>query len=1845
MHQLYSRFLRQSATTLIILLLLPTILKAQQTVQGVVRLKVSEVLAAQLEQTTFSRTVSGEVVTGNESLDRINRQFRVHRLTRVFPHAGKNEARHRRHGLHLWYEASLDKTIPVTNAIQSYQSDQQILRAEPVYQKKIIGSDQNNFGPRVLEVASAESPSLPNASNDPLFERQWHYNNTGQTGGRVGADIGLLEAWKVETGNPNVVVAVTDGGIDTRHPDLVANLWVNAGEIPDNNIDDDNNGYVDDIHGYGFVNKSGTILPHDHGTHVAGTIAAVSNNGTGVAGIAGGSGAGDGVRLMSCAVFANDSVPDGFAEAYVYSADNGAAISQNSWGYTLPGVYEQVVLEAIDYFIAEAGKNDAGEQTGPMNGGLAIFSAGNFNDEGNYYPAFYKPVIAVAATTHEDIRAHYSNYGTWVDISAPGGETDAVEDEGVLSTLPGGQYGLFMGTSMACPHVSGVAALVLSKYARPGLRPDAVRERMLRSVDDIYALNPSFQGKLGSGRLQAALALETDDPEGPEAITDLAVLSTNVGEITLTWTSPRDEGDFAADYDLGYSTSPITASTFGAATRAENIPAPAPPGTTEQFTISNLPGGTRFYFAILSRDFEGNASALSNVVSEMSALTPTLVVTPLALEQNLRTAEHSTATFSIANEGAGPLKFSIDQPATDDAFARVTPDTGELGPGTQKEITASFDASEKFAGTYHQQIVVNSNDPASRTLTVELTLHVTNNGAPIASIEPVTVDFKSVQTGQIRLRNVQLYNAGSETLRVHTITSDNAAFSASNDMPLEVAPFTTLDLRLAFSPSATGLSSGTMTLSTNDPAHEELTLAMKGEGLQQSPIVVTPPSFNETVEQGTRVTRHLTLTNNASQPQAYRLEVMNTQLVSVAPSANRAGREKDAPPTTTQDLRARKLKQHQDKFVARKTTTLAAPVGAKQRARVRENESARKTTSCGRPQREYVTGFEEFSTGEVGEQYGWFATEGWSVEEVNPDAGRRHFRGTSQTSGTGEKFCITPYLFEYEEFYYPQYTTASMRLNLDKAKGTTWEIVPQDPWSYVATRLRFNADGTLDAMVIGNDYEVNWRRVPVTVPSGYFDLAIEYNNAGSDTSGFPTYYLFVNNQRVFAGTGLAAGIGQVAFVTPMESPGPIFDLDQLHLVGGEYIPPYLDFTPAAGTIQPGDSVDIAVGFDATIMKYGEYESDLVIRLDEVDSLVVPITLTVPGAPSLFRDTYAIYWVLEKEEEGVHDVYLKNDGGEPVTFDFRHDIPGLTVTPSSGVLQVREDGFVRIRFNGPPGIYQDEIAIYTSASNEPQIMPVNITRFDSGAVFTAPDSVFFQLTAGEKSSQTLSVANLGINTVCFTTELSPTLDPVISIDPAIKTIRDVPMDLLLNIDGTTLAPGVIVGYVQFKTNDPDTRNFYTHVTLNVVAGGEEHYVTREVWNGIRGREIASIPIQTAPDQIERLSAFESPSNTGDNYGARIRGYVQAPVTGDYTFYIASNDNSELWLSTDESEANKRKIASVTGYTNPGQWNKYPSQKSVTINLMADRKYYIEALHKEGVGTDHLAVGWTLPDGTMERPIPAIRLLPFETNTCAATGTITREFWTRVQGAQVSDIPVNRSPDGTEVLTVFEGPTNAGSNYGARIRGYICPPTTGTFYFWISSNDQSELWLSTDADPANKTRIAYLTRATGVREWDRFNTQKSAAIFLTQGKRYYIEALHKQGIGTDHFAVGWQLPDGTMERPIAGAWLSPYNATSIATMGEQSPAVYTDEEEPEAEIHAYPNPVENEQLTIDITQTASLNESEIAIRDITGLLVYKEKIPCSGQCTTEIDVRQRLVPGVYILQVNTGGREYTERLIVR
>ena len=314
-------------------------LRAQQQrdVQaGVIRVQVSEELAATLERTAGTRSAGGPMRTGFVALDEVNLVHKAQHMTRIFRPAGKFEAKHRRYGLHLWYEIRMDKSVGITTALAKYRGIKGIRKAEPIYKKALIGSP-GNAGPVVVPL-SATPATLPAGANDPQLPKQWHYDNTGQTGGTAHADINLFKAWGIETGNRNVIVAVTDGGIDNKHEDLSANIWVNAGEIPNNFKDDDNNGYVDDVNGYDFINNDGPITPSYHGTHVAGTIAAVTNNGVGVAGIAGGSGQNDGVRLMSCAIFddgsANGADPSAMADGYVYAADNGALISQNSWGYT-----------------------------------------------------------------------------------------------------------------------------------------------------------------------------------------------------------------------------------------------------------------------------------------------------------------------------------------------------------------------------------------------------------------------------------------------------------------------------------------------------------------------------------------------------------------------------------------------------------------------------------------------------------------------------------------------------------------------------------------------------------------------------------------------------------------------------------------------------------------------------------------------------------------------------------------------------------------------------------------------------------------------------------------------------------------------------------------------------------------------------------------------------------------------------------------------------------------------------------------------------------------------------------------------------------------------------------------------------------------------------------------------------------------------------------------------------------------------------------------------------------------------------------------------------------------------
>ncbi|WP_198170308.1 PA14 domain-containing protein [Mucilaginibacter arboris] len=344
-----------------------------------------------------------------------------------------------------------------------------------------------------------------------------------------------------------------------------------------------------------------------------------------------------------------------------------------------------------------------------------------------------------------------------------------------------------------------------------------------------------------------------------------------------------------------------------------------------------------------------------------------------------------------------------------------------------------------------------------------------------------------------------------------------------------------------------------------------------------------------------------------------------------------------------------------------------------------------------------------------------------------------------------------------------------------------------------------------------------------------------------------------------------------------------------------------------------------------------------------------------------------------------------------------------------------------------------------------------------------------------------------------------------------------------------------------TDVPSTTTSTTAATCSATGT-----ILREEWDNIGGTSISDIPLQKAPSSTSQLTSFEGPLNVADNYGSRIRGYICPPQTGSYTFWLATDDAGELWLSTDSTVANKVRIANVDGYTDYRQWDKFASQKSASITLQAGKKYYIEALQKEGGGGDNLSVQWQLPDASMETPIAGGHLSPYVDTTAkatiAGTGSITRDEWDNVGGTGISDIPLQNAPTSTTQVTSFEGPKDVADNYASRIRGYIYAPQTGSYTFWLATDDAGELWLSTDDQPVNKTRIANVDGWTNYREWGKYPSQKSISITLQAGKKYYVEALQKEGGGGDNLSVQWQLPDGTMETPIAGSHLAPYTATT-------------------------------------------------------------------------------------------------------
>lgn len=489
-----------------------------------------------------------------------------------------------------WYLLSFDKSVDVRSLAARLAEDERVERIEyDIYIKRPAYK-------RLEMPASRPEPtrSVTLPFDDPELAWQWHYYNDGSLDPELcvaGADINLLNAWKYTAGDNRVIVAVCDGGIMASHPDLKDNMWVNEAENSGKSgVDDDGNGYIDDVYGYNFVLDKGKVTADDHGTHVAGTISAVNNNGFAVCGIAGGTGCGDGVRLMSLQIFEGE---DGcyshqMAKAFRYAADNGAVIINNSWGYMPEDDfrsdneyerYDSVLKGAIDYFEKNA------RLEGVMDGGLVVFAAGNEEYPLGIYPGAYHRYICVSAMSSDFTAAYYTNYGPGVNICAPGGDAYYGTFLTISSTSVQDAYGYgyeyMQGTSMATPHVSGCAALAVSYAAKTGkhLTADELRMLIVTSVHDIdqyqvgkkssfdYITGKYFDvyldkyvGKLGTGYIDAHLLLMQMDS------TPCLYLSTGVqsmlsldeyfgdGSENLTYKGVEIGSDVM--HELGISTTP-----------------------------------------------------------------------------------------------------------------------------------------------------------------------------------------------------------------------------------------------------------------------------------------------------------------------------------------------------------------------------------------------------------------------------------------------------------------------------------------------------------------------------------------------------------------------------------------------------------------------------------------------------------------------------------------------------------------------------------------------------------------------------------------------------------------------------------------------------------------------------------------------------------------------------------------------------------------------------------------------------------------------------------------------------------------------------------------------------------------------------------------------------------------------------------------------------------------------------------------------------------------------------------------------------------------------------------------
>lgn len=563
----------------------PIIDMPQGANKGEILVKFKPETASVLSSARTRATGSVMTRSGISSMDEVLERIGTYKLERVFPMDSRTEERSLEAGLSFWYVIHFEKEADLEKVAK------ELAKVPEVAKVQFSHNLQRTYDPKVKPtVLSAQTLKALNRAaragepavfDDPGLKLQWGYINDGSVLSGIndrgeavipavaGVDVNCAEAWQLCKGDPSIIVAVLDEGVMWNHPDLFGNMWVNEAETYAASSDADGNGYNGDRYGYNFVSDKGHISYNDandtgHGTHVAGTIAAVNGNGEGVCGIAGGDGTpNSGVKIMSCQVFSGNAGVTIYREAKAikYAADNGAVILQCSWGYNSglanPFIYSPgyttdkswiesspLEKEALDYFI-----HNAGSPNGVIDGGIVIFAGGNEAAPMAGYPGAYPEYISVAAVGPNGTPSNFTNYSTGINICAPGGDSDAHKSEAakVYSTVPPlagaeGYYGYMEGTSQACPHVSGVVALALSYAAKlhRHFRAEDFRQLVIESANPVesYFTDPKlywpnylyqgaagnpmlmepteYRGKMGSGLINAGTLLKKVAGSGVE---------------------------------------------------------------------------------------------------------------------------------------------------------------------------------------------------------------------------------------------------------------------------------------------------------------------------------------------------------------------------------------------------------------------------------------------------------------------------------------------------------------------------------------------------------------------------------------------------------------------------------------------------------------------------------------------------------------------------------------------------------------------------------------------------------------------------------------------------------------------------------------------------------------------------------------------------------------------------------------------------------------------------------------------------------------------------------------------------------------------------------------------------------------------------------------------------------------------------------------------------------------------------------------------------------------------------------------------------------------------------------